>query len=117
MGYRCGELLADNVLPSAATPQPRPILPLTDPAALPMLRTTMDRHVGVLRDEAGVRTAADMLTALPITSATSDAALDASQLREAALQITLAALARRESRGCHRRADIQTAPERADHAA
>lgn len=117
MGYRCGELLADNALPAAATPQPRPAVALTDPAALPMLRTTMDRHVGVLRDEAGLRAAADTLATLPTTSATSDAALDASQLREAALQITLAASARRESRGCHRRADTQTTPERADHAA
>nr|WP_108870736.1 L-aspartate oxidase [Tessaracoccus timonensis] len=117
MGQRCGELLADNALPAAVLPEPRPTISLTDPAALPVLRTTMDRHVGVLRDEAGLRTAADTLTALPATSATSDAALDASQLREAALQITLAASARRESRGCHRRTDIQTTSERADHAA
>ncbi|WP_375455803.1 L-aspartate oxidase [uncultured Methylobacterium sp.] len=74
------------------------------PADLPAIRAIMERRVGVVRDEAGLRTAVDALE--PRAEAGCDAAL-------VALMIAASALGRRESRGGHWRSDFpQAAPAR-----
>ena len=64
------------------------------------LRTLMDRCVGVIRDETGLREAVSVLTHAHLArhSGARDRAL-------AGLLVATAALARRESRGAHYRSD------------
>ena len=119
MGDRCGALLSSGPLGHVAEASPRETIPLTDARALPTIRATMDAHVGVTREEDGLRAAIEQLTdlpSLPTGSSLTDAAIDASQLRQVGLTIASAARARRESRGCHRRDDFPQS-ERTTHAA
>ena len=82
-------------------PPPRVALPETRSAAVPAdmaaIRAIMERHVGVVRDAAGLQAAVAGLS--PAAEAGCDAALSA-------LMIAQAALTRRESRGGHWRSDF-----------
>lgn len=97
----CGEFVARSVAGTLARPARAP---LTAPGralvrdATPV-REIMSRHVGVLRDGAGLREAAGALLALSrANERASDPAL-------VALMIAVAALRREESRGAHARLD------------
>lgn len=125
MGDRCGRLLAASATRPVSAPTSRPGIACTEPTELARLRRTMDEHVGVVRCEDGLRQALEVLDGMASSKrqaargeTVSQAALDVSQLRETALQITRAALARRESRGCHRRSDYpQPTAQETIHAA
>uniref|UniRef100_UPI0037835317 FAD-binding protein n=1 Tax=Methylocella sp. TaxID=1978226 RepID=UPI0037835317 len=98
----CGGFVAESV--AAATPL-RLRRPRAEAQALPpprdpsRVREIMTRHVGVLRDGAGLREAAGALLAL----ARADAA--AGDPATVGLMIAVAALRRQESRGAHARLD------------
>ncbi len=82
---------------------------LLDPANLADVRTTMSRHVGVVRDAEGLAAAASSLAALS-RSVDRDVepgrdSWEATNLLTTASAVVSAALERTESRGCHRRSD------------
>lgn len=105
-GDRVGALLAAAPRRTPRVPLQRAAVGFSDPAGLPALRRIMDAHVGVLREEGGLRVALDELGRLPLSEGPlDDATLDATNLHTVAELITTAALARTESRGCHRRSD------------
>jgi L-aspartate oxidase len=113
-GTRLGRDLAwelpGRVEPAADAP-PAPTA-LLDPARLPVMRTAMSRHVGVLRDQASLDAAGATLHALAASGATEPATVpsrrswEAANLLTVATAIVAAARARTESRGCHRRTDF-----------
>jgi L-aspartate oxidase len=126
-GRRAGERLGRE-LPAAAGPLHRPPAgPGVDPAVRPALATAMSRYAGVLRDRAGLELLRDRLDQAP--PAGSDLAelglagpalapgvldldtVEATNLHLASVLLTVAALARTESRGCHR----WHAADRIDH--
>jgi L-aspartate oxidase len=79
--------------------------PLTDPAALPQLREATDAGVAVHRTDAGLRAVLRTLAELPATDELTHESLDAENLRTVGTLVATSALARTESRGCHRRGD------------
>ena len=91
----------DTMPPGPAVPEIRTERPAGD---LPAIRQIMERHVGVVRDEAGLRAAVEALT--PPATAGCDAALTAVMIAQAARD-------RSESRGGHWRSDFpHAAPAR-----
>lgn len=79
--------------------------PLTAPDSLAELQRAMDRGAAVHRTAAGLQATLRVLASLPATDTLEAASLDAENLRTVGMLIAAAALARTESRGCHRRAD------------
>lgn len=83
--------------------------PLRNPAQRVEIRSVMSSQVGVLRTPEGLEGAVRQLEALTATSSTgvtgSRAAWEATNILTVAAAVASAALARTESRGCHRRAD------------
>jgi L-aspartate oxidase len=73
--------------------------------ARPELAAAMSRHAGVLRDAAGLRHLLGLLAAVPPADSLDLATVEATNLHTACALVALAALARPESRGCHRRGD------------
>lgn len=105
-GERLGvQLVGDRFGWAPAVPVRRDAAPSTDPAALASLRKAMDTGVGVHRTFAGLRSALVTLGRLPASKILTSASLDAENLRTVGTLVATAALARTESRGCHRRAD------------
>ncbi|MDO5684021.1 MAG: L-aspartate oxidase [Propionibacteriaceae bacterium] len=105
-GERLGALLVGDRFgwtPEAAVR--RDAAPLTEPTALVDLRRATDSGVAVHRTDAGLRSALTVLGGLPETTELNHESLDAENLRTVATLVATAALARTESRGCHRRAD------------
>ncbi len=108
---RCATLLAASLPPRVA-----PVAPVTpgggravDPAVRQMIVTGTTAHAGVLRDAAGLADLAATLGTAPRNDRPLDvAALETTALHTVATVLASAALARPESRGCHRRTD---APE------
>jgi len=85
-------------------------------AARPLVRAAMSRHVGVRRDEASLRAAAETLAGVATRgvddpSATDRSSWETTNLATVAAAVVAAARVREESRGCHRRTDF---PERSD---
>jgi L-aspartate oxidase len=82
---------------------------LFDPVRLREVRAVMSRHAGVVRNASGLAMAAGALGALSRSMSADVAASrdswEATNLLTIASGIVSAALARTESRGCHRRAD------------
>lgn len=74
------------------------------------LRAEMSRHVGVLRNAAGLRSCMEVLVRLSteVSDQTkpSRRSWEATNLLTVATAVVIAALARTESRGCHRRSDF-----------
>ena len=105
---------AENVaktLPSLPAPKASPPAPqnvAADAAAAREIREIMQRHVGVLREASGLRTALTRLLALR-EKAVAAQNLDLRNRAEAALLIAAAAYRRRESRGGHFRTDFPQA--------
>jgi len=86
-----------------AGPGVDPAGPGVDPAVRPALAAAMSRHAGVLRDRAGLERLRQTLgQAPPATSALDLATVEATNLHTVSVLVTTAALARTESRGCHR---------------
>lgn len=109
-GWAIGRQLAAS-LPSPAFGRlhPSPPLPYVDPAARPMIAAAMSHAGGLLRSPDGLTGVLGLLAGLagprsPGTPATL-AEIEVANLHLVATGIATAALARRESRGCHRRAD------------
>jgi L-aspartate oxidase len=73
----------------------------------PELAAAMSRYAGVLRDGAGLTTLADLLAQAPAAASLDLASVEATSLHTAATLVGVAALARAESRGCHRRRDAR----------
>lgn len=122
-GTRVGRNLAWE-LPEAARVEPEyddPMEhPLFDPVRLRELRAVMSRHVGVMRNASGLAMALGALGSLS-RSANADVrptrdSWEATNLLTMAAGVVSAALARTESRGCHRRSDYpETEPDWVRH--
>ncbi len=88
---------------------------LLDPARRVDLRAAMSRHVGVLRHAVGLNavasTLADLGASVSAEVPASRRAWEATNLLTVASAVVAAAMARTESRGCHRRSDF---PEQRD---
>lgn len=105
-GQRLGAMLVgDRFGWTAGTPVRRRTGPLTEADSLPALHRAMDAGAAVHRTAAGLRATLDTLASLPTTETLNEATLDAENLRTVGTLIAAAAMARTESRGCHRRAD------------
>jgi L-aspartate oxidase len=120
-GTRVGRDLAWE-LPDSVSIEPEfddPMAPpLLDPARLREVRAVMSRHVGVLRDELSLSSAAGALGAIgrdmsSVKSSSDERASvepsrrswEGTNLLTVAVAMVAAARARTESRGCHRRID------------
>jgi len=121
-GRRAGDLLG-TVLPSQprarrprdglAGPGPAAGLRFPDagpgmsPAARPALAAAMSRQAGVLRERAGLESLLRLLDQAPPAEGGLDlAVLEATSLHTVCTLVVTAALARPESRGCHRWRDV-----------
>jgi aspartate oxidase len=84
--------------------------PLVAPSTSLPARTTMSRHVGVLRRPDGLEAAMTVLSGLAagddVEVEPSRRAFEATNLLTVALGVVASASARTESRGCHRRTDF-----------
>lgn len=119
-GRRLGRLLGAQRGPAAA-PEPAG-QPATEAGAAGLLAgaapghraglaAAMSRYAGVLRDRAGLEHLLTLLDAVPPAAALDLATVEATSLHAVSALVTIAALARAESRGCHRRSDAPgTAP-------
>jgi len=105
---RCAALLTADLPALGDAVVPRGTAGAVDPAARAAVITATTRHAGVLRDAAGLTRLAGVLAAVPRrrTEQPLDlATVEATAVHTVATVLTAAALARPESRGCHRRAD------------
>ncbi|MGY2066702.1 L-aspartate oxidase [Blastococcus sp. SYSU DS0619] len=115
---RSAALLAAE-LPQGAPAEPAPggrfASGAVDPAARPAISTATSRHAGVVRTAAGLTELTGTLAGaarLPAGRPLDLAAVEATAVHTVATVLAAAALARPESRGCHRRADAPgTRPE------
>jgi L-aspartate oxidase len=106
-GRRAGERLARQLPPAAGPLRRPPAGSGVDPVARTTLAAAMSRHAGVLRDRAGLeqlRTQLDQAPPAPSGPAASLdlATVEAGNLQLVSVLLTVAALGRPESRGCHR---------------
>jgi L-aspartate oxidase len=110
MGRGLGDLLGREL--------PRGVIPALSaadggmgvaPSARPALAAAMSRHAGVLRDETGLRELLRSLSHAPAGGVLDLPTVEATNLHTVSTLVAEAALARRESRGCHRRSDIAPA--------
>ena len=114
-GRRAGRRLGQHLPRPATRLLPPPPGPGMDPAARPALAAAMSRHAGVLRDAADLDGLRQALGQVPRAgegsrSGTLDAATaEAANLHAVCLLVATAALARAESRGCHRWQDDSAA--------
>lgn len=111
---RCATLLADDLPPLARPAAPTGSRSTVDAAARATITAATSRHAGVLRDADGLAELAATLAAVlrlpdgPLDLAT----VEVTALHTVATLLAAAALARSESRGCHRRLDApDTRPE------
>jgi L-aspartate oxidase len=111
---RCAALLATD-LPAVGAAVERGTGDAVDPAARATISAATSRDAGVLRDAAGLTRLAGTLAAAPRLGPDEQldlAAVEATALHTVATVLCAAALARTESRGCHRRTDAPlTRPE------
>ena len=114
-GRRAGILLGHHLPEQAARLQPPPAGPGTDPATRPALAAVMSTHAGVLRDALELEGFRQALGQVPQADQDPDsgtlhvATVEATNLHVVSLLIATAALARAESRGCHRWQDQPSA--------
>jgi L-aspartate oxidase len=104
---RCAALLAAD-LPAADRALEPAIGRAVDPAARTTITAATSRHAGARRDAAGLTSLAGTLAACPRLGpgrALDLAAVETTALHTVATVLGAAALARTESRGCHRRTD------------
>ena len=102
-GRQAGEFLGRDMPRPLKGLRPPPAGPGVDPAVRPTLAAAMSRHAGVIRDRAGLERLQQTLgQAPPATSALDLATVEATSLHTVSVLVATAALARTESRGCHR---------------
>jgi L-aspartate oxidase len=101
-GRRAGELLGRALPVRAGRLLPPPAGPGVSPASRPAVAAAMSRHAGVVRDRAGLERLGQLLEQAEPAAGLDLATVEASSLHTAAALVTAAALARSESRGCHR---------------
>ena len=102
-GRQAGEFLGRDMPRPLKGLRPPPAGPGVDPAVRPALAAAMSRHAGVIRDRAGLERLQQTLgQAPPATSALDLATVEATSLHTVSVLVATAALARTESRGCHR---------------
>jgi L-aspartate oxidase len=102
--------------PVPADPAPVPAGPATaQPPSRAAMAAAMSRYAGVLRDADGLRTLLATLGEIPASPAGDTADVEAANLRTVSILIATAALAREESRGCHRRSDTPWTYPQARH--
>jgi L-aspartate oxidase len=82
------------------------------------LAEAMSRHAGVVRDREGLLALLRFAVRMPgtVPSRLDLASVEATNLHAASVLIAAAALARTESRGCHRRRDARGSRPQARHA-
>jgi L-aspartate oxidase len=102
-GRRTGELLGRELPEPPARLRLPPDGPGANPAARPALAAAMSRHAGVARDHEGLDDLRQALAqARPAAGRLDLATVEATNLHVVSVLVTMAALARSESRGCHR---------------
>jgi len=106
-GRRAGDLLGQHLPPSPGRLRPPPPGPGVDPAVRPALAAAMARHAGVLRDAGELARLRQALGEAPRAGAPGPGAPDlatveATNLHLVSVLVAASALARAESRGCHR---------------
>jgi L-aspartate oxidase len=105
---RCAALLAADLPPAREPVEPEGDSTI-DPTARPAIAAATTRHAGVLRDAEGLTRLSSTLAAAPrrtLGRPLDAAAVEATALHTVATLLGAAALARTESRGCHRRMDV-----------
>jgi L-aspartate oxidase len=96
--------------------RPPPVGPGADPAARPAMAAAMSRYAGVLRDREGLERLLEMLAEVPSAGQGPDlATAEATSLHTVSVLVAVAALARAESRGCHRWRDVPPASDDGAH--
>ena len=119
-GRRVGDLLGRN-LPQPVQPRAGLTTPPAgrgaSPAVRPALAAAMSRHAGVARDREGLERLLELLEQAPPGAGGLDlAGVEATSLHTVSVLVATAALARTESRGCHRWRDVPvTSGGRASH--
>jgi L-aspartate oxidase len=109
-GRRTGELLGRDLPEPPAWLRLPPAGPGANPAARPVLAAAMSRHAGVVRDHEGLEGLRQTLAmARPAAGRLDLATAEATSLHVVSVLVTTAALARTESRGCHRWRDAPLA--------
>jgi L-aspartate oxidase len=107
-GRRVGDLLGRH-LPSATEPARIAVGAAGAVGAAPGERTSlaaaMSRYAGVLRDRSGLEELLRLLDQTPGSATLDLATVEATSLHTVSRLVAMAALNRKESRGCHRRAD------------
>jgi L-aspartate oxidase len=105
-GRRAGELLGQDLPEPLACLRLPPSGPGVDPAVRPTLAAAMSRDAGVLRDHESMERLRQTLGQAPPASNGSVgldlATVEATSLHAVSVLVAVAALARAESRGCHR---------------
>ena len=117
-GRRAGALLGQDLPEPAASLRPPSAGPGVNFVARPALAAAMSRHAGVLRDHEELERLRQMLGRTPPADTGLDlATVEATNLHAVSVLIAVAALARTESRGCHRWRDAPPviSAERARH--
>jgi L-aspartate oxidase len=109
-GRRTGELLGRDLPEPPARLRLPAAGPGANPAARPVLAAAMSRHAGVARDHEGLEGLRQTLAqARPAAGRLDLATAEATSLHVVSVLVTTAALARTESRGCHRWRDAPLA--------
>jgi len=107
-GRRAGDLLGQDLPDPSTSLQLPPAGPGVNPAVRPALAAAMSRDAGVLRDREDMERLQQTLgQAPPATAGSASRSLDlatveATSLHAVSVLVAVAALARAESRGCHR---------------
>ena len=105
-GRRAGELLGQDLPDPSASLHLPPAGPGVNPAVRPALAAAMSRDAGVLRDYEDMERLQQTLGQAPPASSGSAgldlATVEATSLHAVSVLVAVAALARTESRGCHR---------------
>jgi L-aspartate oxidase len=122
-GRRAGELLGQDLPEQPASLRLPPAGPGVSPAARPALAAAMSRHAGVARDHENLERLRQALGQAPPAgnrpagTGLDLATVEATNLHAVSILVTAAALARADSRGCHRWRDAPpvTSADRARH--
>ena len=102
-GRRAGKLLGRDLPEPSARLRLPPAGPGVDPAARPALAAAMSQDAGVLREHENMERLRQAMRQTPPANRTLDVAtVEATSLHAVSVLIAVAALARAESRGCHR---------------
>jgi L-aspartate oxidase len=106
-GTRAGRMLATRLPDPVGAPTPTPPAPVVGDEARSQVRELMTAAAGVSRDGESLASLVEQLDKLADTTRSEGTqAAGTAHLRLAAATVAHAALARRESRGCHQRTDF-----------